>query len=301
MNLLELTENNSSFSREIPGYQVVWDSTSLGALKDCPWKYYLSIIEGWTLRKGAVALTFGIAYHAALETYERSIISGASTETATIAAVRKALEWSPTLSGSEDNRRTIFTLVRAVVWWIEEYRHDSMQTVPLANGKAAVELTFKFEIFDGIFLAGHLDRVVSFDHKHWVSDHKTTTSGLDGRYFTRYSPDNQMSMYSLASQMVFGMPVAGVIIDACELAVGFNRYARGIASRTKGQLNEWLDDTMYWIDTARRYAEDQHWPANDKACFMCAFRDVCSKDPAVREAFLNADFIRRTWDPSKPR
>ena len=301
MNLLELTAANKSFSSEEPGLQLVWDSTSLGLLKDCPWKYYLTMIEGWHDKHSAVPLQFGIAYHEALESYSRVLATCGDIQEATRFAVRTALRWSHTLSTSEDTKRTVKTLVRAVVWYIEEYRHDTVQTKILAGGNPAVELTFRFAVDERFLLAGHLDRVVYFNDQPWILDYKTTAGQADSRYFSRYSPDNQISMYSLAAKVVFGFPVAGVVVDACELAVGFNRYVRGTASRTAAQLDEWLDDTMFWLEQAEMYARRQHWPMNDKHCFLCTFKDICSKDPSVRQTFIQSGFERRIWDPSVPR
>ena len=69
--LLALTKANTSFSREIPGLQIAWDSTSLGMLKTCPRKYYLAMIEGWEPKGKAIALDFGIWYHQGLEQYHK--------------------------------------------------------------------------------------------------------------------------------------------------------------------------------------------------------------------------------------
>jgi hypothetical protein len=52
--------------------QFAWDSTSLGYLKECPRKYYYTMIEGWRGRGESVHLRFGQEYHAALEHYDRA-------------------------------------------------------------------------------------------------------------------------------------------------------------------------------------------------------------------------------------
>ena len=155
--LLALTATNGSFSKEIPGLQIYWDSTSLGDLKTCAWKYYLSMIEGWEPNRMADPLMFGIVFHKALETYDKVKFSGATHDTAMLAAVRLCLcdtvetiineetgEEELKFWHSEDNRRTRELLVRAVVWYLIEFENDPAETVTLANGKPAVELSFKF-------------------------------------------------------------------------------------------------------------------------------------------------------------
>jgi hypothetical protein len=51
-------------------FQVAWDSTSLGLLKECPRKYYYEIICGWRPKATSVHLVFGQLYHAGLEGYD---------------------------------------------------------------------------------------------------------------------------------------------------------------------------------------------------------------------------------------
>jgi hypothetical protein len=51
--------------------QFAWDSTSLGYLKECPRKYFYTIVEGWRGKGQSVHLEFGGLYHKALEEYDK--------------------------------------------------------------------------------------------------------------------------------------------------------------------------------------------------------------------------------------
>jgi hypothetical protein len=313
-DILALTKANSSFSTTVPGLQIAWDSTSLGLLKSCPWKYYLAMIEGWESRRRATPLTYGIWFHEAAELYHKlraqehdhdeaveSVIKDALCKSGVRDAEGTFIPWE-----SDDNRRTRFTLVRAVVWYLETYRDDSLITLLRTDGKPAVELSFRIPIqlhtpdgFDYL-LCGHLDRVAYLDGHLYVTDYKTSGNGLGSRFFDNFSPSNQMSMYTFAGNIIFNRPLAGVIVDGIQCAVGFARFGRGFAPRTQNQIEEWLEDTMQWIKIAEHYAATQHWPMNDTACSMyggCSFRGTCSKDPSVRENYLKADFVKRIWDP----
>jgi PD-(D/E)XK nuclease superfamily len=150
-------------------------------------------------------------------------------------------------------------------------------------------------------LCGHLDRVVLFNEEPFTMDHKSTKSTVSTNFFERFDPDNQMSLYTLASRVIFKTPVRGVIIDAAQIAVGFTKFTRGFAYRTEGQLEEWTNDLRFWLAQAESFAIANYWPMNDKACFLCNFKGICSKDPGVRERFLEADFKREFWNPLKTR
>lgn len=307
--------SNKSFSGN---YQIAWDSTALGMLKECPRKYYYSMIEEWGHKRTPLPLQFGILYHSALELYDKRRTQGWSHQDALRDAVRATLEWSGTRDENrtwhrwqtDDTARNLENLVRTIIWYAEQFQDDAARTVQLENGEPAVEMSFRMELpleaptGDPYLLCGHMDRLVEFQDSIWVMDRKSTKTTLGDFWFKQWSPDNQMSLYALASKVVYKVPAAGVIIDGAQVGVNFSRFARGFAHRTQAQLDEWLDDTLFWIKMAERFVDEGHWPQNDKACHHyggCPFREVCGKDPSVRKAFLGADFERKVWDPLETR
>lgn len=331
----------------LPGTKVqfAWDSTSLGWLKTCPRLYQYSMIDQWRSRGNSVHLDFGLWYHHGLESYDRRRAEGMNHDDALADVVLDLLtltwvypstegldldtsagmsaanmaEGSPWDSGH--NLKTRETLIRSVIWYVEQFGDDdAAQTVVLANGKPAVELSFKMEMdwgpkaqqsvgYDKVvgqpyILSGHLDRLVNFNDGVYVMDRKTSSTTIGSYYFENYSPDNQMSLYSMAAKVIYNTPVKGIIIDAAQIAVGFTRFSRGFTFRTPAQIDEWLDDTKRWLALAEQFAVADFWPMNDKSCHQyggCAFRKVCSKSPEVRQKFLESDFTKKEWNPLIPR
>lgn len=325
-------EDKTRRSPFLPGtfIQFAWDSTSLGWLKECPRKYQYSMIEQWRSRGNSVHLDFGLWYHDALESYDKWRAEGMDHEDALNETVRKCLEltWIPehevvggmgVVCHVEPGKpwdaghpaKTRETLVRSVVWYLEQFGdHDAAKTVILANGKPAVELSFKLEMDFGplpsqpYILCGHLDRVVEFTGGFYVMDRKTSTSTISSAYFDQYEPDNQMDIYSFAAKVIYQTPVRGVIIDAVQIAVGFSRFSRGFTFRTEAQVEESINDMKVWFALAEQYATAGHWPMNTKSCHHyggCVFRRVCSKSPEVRQKFLETDFTKKEWNPLVPR
>jgi hypothetical protein len=294
--------------------QFAWDSTSLGYLKECPRKYYYTMIEGWRGRGESVHLRFGQEYHAALEHYDKLRADGyphrESLEEVVSTALYRTWEydeeglngkpWSP-----DHNLKTRPNLIRSIVWYLDAFGEaDPAQTVILESGAPAVELSFRFQFTPDFMLCGHLDRLVTFQGEHYVMDHKTTTSTLTPRFFEGFNPDNQMSLYTFAGQVIYNLPVKGVLITGVQIAVGFSRYERGFTYRTPEQIKEWHHDTLYHLSAAERYANSEYWPMNDKSCNNyggCPFRPICSKDPGVRDRFLESNFVRNHWNPLEPR
>jgi len=312
---------NSPFI-EGTNFQWAWDSTSLGWLKECPRKYQYHMIEGYSGRGESVHLEFGILYHSALEQYECLKAQDLSHDEAITVVVKELLKntwrdgkpWRAAKDLSSDDRASVKNrenLIRSVIWYLDKFEQDPAQTrFHPTTGNPMVELHFQFEIDAGLdidhpyTLCGHLDRVVDFQDQPFVMDRKTTTSTLGSYYFEQYDPDNQISLYTIASKVAFHTPVNGVIIDAAQIAVGFSRFVRSFVFKTQDQIDEWLKDLKIWLRQAAIYAEANYWPQNDKSCHKfggCPFREICSKSPGVRDKFLDSAFERRQWNPLVPR
>lgn len=311
--------NPKAFDAE--GLQFAWDSTSLKIAEECLYKYKLKMIDGWTPRSSSVHLKFGGWYASALESYHKYIAEGMDENEALIEVIGEALieTWEYELDEegnpipgtgvpwqSDHNTKTRENLIRTIIWYIDQFgEDDSLHTIKLANGKPAVELSFRMEVDDGLMLCGHLDRFVDYGGKPYITDNKTTGSTISSRYWDQWSPDTQMSLYTYAGKAIFDIPVKGIIIDAAQIAVGFSRFERGFTFRDDAQLQEWYESSMYRIAEVRRATRENYFPMNPGSCDKfggCQFRHVCSKSPVVREQFLKGDFeLGKRWDPLEIR
>ena len=308
----------------LPGtkIQYAYDSTSLGYLKTCARLYQYIMIEGWSPKEDSIHLRFGIEYHKALEEYDGFKLSGSSHDDALAGCVRNLLhrvrDWDVDTSHRPGNYKNPRSIVQLVIDYFDHYKDDPTTTVIREDGTPATELSFRFELDWGpseinarqpYLLCGHLDRVVTFNDSIFVMDHKTTTSTISPYFFDNWSPSNQMTLYTLAGQVILKADIKGVILDAAGVLIEKpNDFKRGFTFRTPDQLSEWLVDLKYWLTIAESYATMEYWPMNDTSCDKfggCKFRGVCSKDPSVRDRFLEADFIKlpeeERWNPIKPR
>lgn len=296
--------------------QYAWDATSLEYFKRCPRLYQYKMIEGWRSNDDNVHLRFGGEFHQALHDYQLLKHDGLDHDECVFHTVKELLlrtdDFRPpmkTKAGKTNYKNRQF-LLRSVIRHLDKFREDPAQVLIL-DGKPAVELSFNFELDWGpvpeqpYVLCGHLDRVVEFNDTLFVMDHKTTTTTPTDYYWAQFEPNNQMSLYTLASGIIFESPVKGVIIDAGQLLTEDTRFVRGTTYRTPDQLQEWVRDLKVWLEKAVEYAQDQYWPMNDTACDKyggCEFREVCSKSPSVRDKFLKASFTQGDpWNPLVPR
>jgi len=320
MTIIE--QDNETRSPFLPNtkIQFAWDSTSLGYLKTCPRLYQYIMIDGWGSRDESIHLRFGIEYHKALEDYDRFKAVGLDHEASMRRAIHELLiritGWRPSRDTKAGKYKNEQSIIRIVIDYLDHFEIDPTSTVILSNGKPATELSFRFELDWGpteyneqpYILCGHLDRVVNFGDDMFVMDRKTSTSTISDYYFKQYSPNNQMTLYTIASQIILDTVIKGVIIDAGQVLIDSSRFVRGFTFRTQDQLDEWLADLRFWLALAEQYAVANYWPMNDTACDKfggCRFREVCSKSPKVRETYLKSDFDKLTederWNPLKAR
>lgn len=301
-----------SFSQVMPNHQLAWDSTSLGALKRCPRYYQYNIIEGHVTRAENIHLRWGSEYNNAQVIYNKAKASGKTHDEAMLIGLRYAMvhTWDEVLNRpwtSDMPEKTRETLIRSLIWYWTKFEEDPLETVTLATGEAAVELPFRIDIDmtsdltgESYLLCGYLDRKVDFAGGGWITDWKSSRYALDEKYFARYSPDNQVSQYSFAGNIIGHEAIKGVIIDAVQLGVTFSRFQRSQIGRTPAQLEEWLNDSLYFIKLNEGYVKANYWPQNDTSCEKyggCPYRGICSVSPEVRPKLLEGLFQKRSWDP----
>ena len=307
--------------------QFAWDSTSLGYIKRCA-RLYQYEKEGWKSKDESVHLRFGSEYHDSLREYEVLKANGVSHNDAVREVVYGLLvrtsDWNPDRDTKAGKVKNPETLLRTVIWHLDEYEKDEAKTVLWSDGSPAVEQSFRFELDWGpetarnekghwipnqpYVLCGHLDRIVNYMGERFVLDYKTTTWWITQSFFDRFEPDNQMSLYALATKVVLNSPVRGIIIDAAKIEKDKTTFARGLTYRTPDQLAEWVNDLRHWLAYAEQRAIKGYWPQNDTACDKyggCKYREVCTKSPKMRERFLNANFTKLEegdrWNPLKTR
>ena len=333
---------NPSFSTVLPTLQLHIDSTSLSTFKECPRKYYLSMLAsghqtGYQPRHESVHLTFGLILHGAVERYHhhRNRPIGQGWSYSHDGALLQVVKWAmcetwdrdlgrPKASLSFDKIKNRFTLIRTIVCYLDEFRDDPIRTVTLRNGKQAVELSFTIDsgytsrsTGEPFRLCGHLDRIGRLSNQNYIIDIKTTQNTITSSWFDTFTPDNQMTLYTIAGKTAFGVETEGLIVDGIQVTMtGFvergSPFERQPIPRSPHQLEEWHQDLEYWLDSLDTCAARGQWPQNDKSCNHywiagqrfggCPFRPVCyAPSPEARSQVLAGLYTPRMWNPLQHR
>lgn len=312
------SESNRAFSSQLPGMQLAIDSTSLGLVKECPRKYFLTMVQQWAPRGDSPHLQFGILLHQARELYEK--LRAAAPDTGHEELLEKVLDWGLKVTWnqvlgrpwiSEHPLKNRLTFIQTLVWYLDsKTQADPLQTVVRSNGQPMVELSFRFDSHyqtsqgEGLLLCGHLDRIARLNDSFYVADIKTASHVPDAKWLAQFSPHNQFSLYSIAGDVAFGFQIEGVIVDGVQVGATFARFQRHLVPRTTEQKDEWLQDFGYYAGLMEKWALDRYWPLNEASCDKyggCPFRRVCSRSPASRQAVLETEFVKKIWDPLQVR
>jgi hypothetical protein len=293
-------------SAKNPLLQLFWDAHSLKLLLECPRKYQYQILQGWVSSGDSIHLDWGIAYHEAMAKADMARAEGKSYYDQVDAAVETALSY-PEFEGATTHKNRI-TLVRSVVWNLEHFRSAPLRTIEV-NGKPAVELSFSFpteiptHTDEHFGLCGYMDGAADTDLGITVIERKSTKNALQQHYYDGFSPNLQVSMYTMASRIIFPTPARGVTLEACQTGVNFSEFGRRIFIKTPAQVDEFFREIVYWLGRADFFAQSGWWPKNEAACTFCAFKKICGKDPNVRDQFFQdpANFKQHPWNPLEPR
>jgi hypothetical protein len=313
------TFENGSFSKANKMLQTFLDSSSLNEFKVCPRRYYYSIVYGFQPAMESVHLTFGTMLHRAVELYWTLRLNNQlAHREAQLEVIKQIMieTWDKERNrpwDSDNKAKNRYTLIRTIVWYLDKYQDDPIQTVRVGNSdRLAVELPFRIgtgyksaTTGEEFILCGRLDRIGELNGARYVTDVKTTQHTIGEYWFAKFTPDNQFTIYTIAARNAFGVDTEGILVDACQVVQSFSVFARGIVQRTDSMLDEWHRNLGFWLEQLEDCAFHDNWPMNDSACGMyggCPFRQVCAA-PSTNAAnlLLKTQYKRRVWDPTFER
>lgn len=304
------------------------DNFALTMAQTCPAKYNLRMNEGWTARRRSGALGFGSCLHEGLAVWYRTGDLGASL----LAINEKWPEGMPV-----DDFRTKEKCITTMIEYSKTYPSEGFKVVgmpdapvievpftldtgmflPCTHCNAVKVNTFRYEAQcsacgtdkEPIEYGGIYDMLVEFGGQMFVVDHKST-SILGGGYFNQFKPNNQMTGYIWAANLLSGYHfddpsvrplVTGAIINAIGIyKKGATKFEREITSRTYTEIHEWLGNLYAECCVLQNFKQTGQWPMRTGACTLyglCEYHSVHSlAHPVERMKRLESDFVQDKWD-----
>ena len=98
--------------------------------------------------------------------------------------------------------------------------------------------------------------------------------------------------------------------NICVNSVGFQKtlpmnkkFLRHIISYSQGVIDDWVENTIWWMRMIEHFTSSGQWPAYLASCDKfdgCIFQEICLTDPFVREIKMHRQFdVAETWDVAK--
>ena len=306
--MLELTDNKL-------------DNSKIKCFKQCPRMFFYEHVLGWRSQMPNNHLIFGSAWH---ESMEHLLLNGYG-EQSILDAFDKFLTYYRTYLGPETDNlfkgKTPDTAFRALAQYAGygPYKRDLEEFETLFTEIAgSVSIDEKRQLFfrmDSVLKNRKTGRIRSREHK---------TGGGKYLWDEQWLLDGQVGTYShvlnclYPTEQIDGIEMNGVFFPNLKKKIPASEdiLHRMLIKRNLGQMQQWLDNTSYYIwEIEREYellAEAKEndeilkaFPLRDTSCLnyfrLCTYHDFCLAWPnPLQYAFEPPiGFKSEFWDPTK--
>ena len=304
-----------------------YDNTRLSAYKTCPRYFYFRHELDWTGEGTRYPLSWGGAWHEAMDHVWTAMCEYKSTDLDRVAdeAYQEFLsKWCEDGQTHPDDA----SLEQADAWkvhnpnyaadMLHEYvraRQGFFKRIKLLEVEKPFAVPLDPEQPD-LFYVGRMDKVFEMDGDIYVAEHKTTSlyakaGGFRVGFLDSFSPNSQIDGYLYAGHVEYGDRFKAVWIDAALKHKHVHDAFKFIpVERQFAQLDAWLWEAHYWVDQVERNRDAAElrdgpymaaWPKNTNSCVdfgqACQFQGLCKSfsNPAVAEKPM--DMVVDHWSP----
>jgi hypothetical protein len=301
------------------------DNSRLKTFKECPRKYVLTYIRGWSKKGTKPALLFGDAWHAGLEALYKLHKTGErdSDKLELHAKAGFMARWSETTGHLIEEELATFGL-RTASQAMQMYRQycftnkEWFKTIEVL----AVEDPFLVEVTglkvkEPVYIVGRIDAVIRDDLGVWALEHKTTSlakaikegskttgHGFQWKFMTMFNPNSQVDTYSYALRTIFtNEDVRGALIDGALVHKTTCNCTKIPIMKTEDDLVSWFLDARQWIAQLLETRNASYVKKNTESCQTtygeCAYADICRMvpNPLEIDGLPSAEFEHDIWEP----
>lgn len=275
----------------------VYDHTRVKAFKECPRKYFYSMVLGRKKPEGKWASVF--AWGTMVHKFAEILYATKGDAGAAAGEAAKLFRASTNPSFDFlDKARMVKTFARLTKLYIDEKNTGAIRPM-------SIEEPWNVMLPNGNSIGGRTDLTVLWNEIEWIRDWKTTSKMIT--YFkSSLDPNDQATRYIFGlSALKYGFDNEGTprnVIGGTLFTIIQNTKTVGPEiqnapiSRTKTQLRAWLQGEMHthtMMDACR--AEDV-WPMYESACSFCDYQTVCTQPSEAGMKYqLESQFHLSPW------
>ena len=299
-----------------------YDNSSISTYKECPRKYFLRHVLGWTVDSGkeSPAFVFGGAWHGGMDELYKLAVDDNTNQRLEAAITGFSQEWLTrgySLDLSIEDMEELNPRIPGVA--AEMYENYIIERANLLNNGQVISIEQPFAVpipgLDNVFYVGKLDKVVEWNGIH-ILEHKTTTmysikQNFQPLYVESWGNSCQVKGYELIGQVMFP-GLQDVWVDAALVHKKIHNAFKFIpVSHGDYLLEDWLGDTTQWIVEIMQEGMPFHvigdlkpgmYRKNEDSCFgkygVCPFLNVCNTlaNPN-REQTPPLGYKKEFWEP----
>lgn len=202
-----------------------------------------------------------------------------------------------------DDHRTRAYGARVLEAYVAKYQSDTFTIVHTPEQGFAVSL-------GEYTLVGRLDLIIQLTGKGlWIMDHKTT-SRMGKQFWEGFRMSSQVSLYTLAAQLIFDEPILGMIINGIGTAkthhaspAKSDQYLqRQQFPRTPWRIEQTRVNVCRRMDeiVKRDFEDATTWPEHEKNCVwiygVCPYLDLCEYGKKAWPELMGS-FREDVWNP----
>ena len=309
----------------------LYDNTRISAFKGCPRFYYYRHVRDWIPdKRKSAALVFGSCWHDAMDVVWKHMTNGIVPRWDKEDVVKAAFttftsRWEEEGMTPWDDmpmeeqvalspRTPMVALEMLYEYVISRQRFLSQCTLIEIERPFAVPID---PAQPNLFYVGRLDKVFEFEGNTYAGEHKTSSLYKKGGPFREsfidsFSPNSQVDGYLFAGHLLYGDGMKAVWVDAALVHKDVHDGFRFIpVERAFEQLDAWLWETHYWIESIRQNKEalsSAHeekymaaFPKNTAFCYhfggACEYIDLCKMWANPHREETPAGFREHKWEP----
>lgn len=275
------------------------DSSQLQTYLSCPQKYYFKYVLNLKKRKydeRDVDLEFGQRVHKCLEWYKKFNDADFVKHWIDFEDLPEEIELCKT---------------RANGLKMSEEFIQHLEKIDKGIETLSVEDVGEVKLSDDITWIVKIDRVVKKDENIYFNDYKTKGKSLPYNYFSRFSPNLQVSGYCFYVQEKYGQ-CSGGIIDV--LMSGFRKkkyldsppgfhceFKREIVNRTPEQLEDFRNNAIFWCHRLEEDLGDLKIGKNEGACWQyrgCPYIALCLTSQGIK---IDEEIAETMYEKTNPK
>ncbi len=291
-------------------FPTVIDSTMRAAFVACPRKFELEFFQGWIPSRPSRHLHAGAAFAKGLEITRRKFYGdGLDSEAARhIGALAFILAYG-SFEVLDGETKSFIDMLGALIFYFDTFPLETDECRPLITAIGpAVEFNFVCELPNvrhptsgaPILYCGRFDMLAEMGEGLFVEDDKTA-SQLGPSWANQWRLRSQFTGYVWGARE-HGYKVLGAVVRGISILKNGYGSAQAMELRAEWEIQRWLSQLERDVQRMIECWRNAYWDyALDGACAHyggCTYVPICSS--RTPEAWLEADFIRREWNPLNP-